>query len=134
MAVWVARTNGITSLWSSSFRPDLNSWSSAFELSAGQQVAGDPHYDVAVDSFGNVLVAWVRTSPVSPYHFYQLQARRLVDSGWQLTVTLDEIQRVTGFEGVSNARVVLSQAGDGLVVWNRRTSSSVADIMARVLE
>jgi hypothetical protein len=134
VVVWAATTNGVTSLWSSEFRKDLNSWTSSFELSAGQRVAGEPHYDVAADSFGNILVAWVRLSPTTPGHFGEIQARRLVGSSWQATVSLDTIQRVNGFESVSNPRVALNQAGDGLVVWRRRTSSPVAGIMARVLE
>jgi hypothetical protein len=134
VVVWAATTNGLTSLWSSEFRTDLNSWTSSFELSAGQRVAGEPHYDVAADSFGNILVAWVRLSPTTPGHFGEIQARRSVGGSWQATVSLDQIQRVNGFESVSNPRVALNQAGDGLVVWNRRTKSAVAGIIARVLE
>jgi hypothetical protein len=73
-------------------------------------------------------------SSTSPQYFREIRARRRVNGNWQPPVTLDQVQLVNGFESVSNPRVVLNQAGDGLVVWSRRTSSSVADIMARVLE
>lgn len=116
VAVW-KRSNGSNDIIQAGYSINAgNTWSSASDLSAGAQSAGDAQ--VEINSFGHAVVIWSRSDGINKI----VQTRTSTDGGinWQAVQNLSDPGRDSEYPQVS-----MSDTDVTVAVWRRDTGSDI---------
>ncbi|MBJ7432836.1 MAG: exo-alpha-sialidase [Microbacteriaceae bacterium] len=116
VAVW-KRSNGSNDIIQAGYSINAgNTWSSAPDLSAGAQSAGDAQ--VEINSLGHTVVIWSRSDGINKI----VQTRTSIDGGinWQAVQSLSDPGRDSEYPQVS-----MSDTDVTVAVWRRDTGSDI---------